>query len=66
MAHILGQIDELVIAEAAAAGTPLVGKSFQQAHNAHLVDAAIAGVWEGEYLSCPMKPKASLKKVFLF
>jgi len=27
MAHVIGQIDDLVIAEAAAAGTPLVGKN---------------------------------------
>jgi len=47
MAHVLGQINELVIAEVAVAGTPLVGKTLEQAHNSHLVDAAIVGVWEG-------------------
>jgi len=46
MAHILGQVDDLVIAEAAAADTPLVGKSIAHAHIDHIVDASIIGVWE--------------------
>ena len=65
MAHILGQIDELLIAEAAAAGTPLVGKTLQQAHNSHLVDAAIVGVWEGGIFVLPDEAKTITKKSIL-
>jgi len=53
LAHIIGQIDDLVIAEAAAAGTPLVGKTIAQAHTSHLVDASIVGLWENGKFSIP-------------
>jgi voltage-gated potassium channel len=46
MAHIIGQIDDLLIAEAAAAGTPLVGKTVEQTLATHLIDASIVGHWE--------------------
>jgi voltage-gated potassium channel len=46
MAHIIGQIDDMVIAEAAAAGTPIVGKTIEQVQALHLVDASIVGLWE--------------------
>jgi voltage-gated potassium channel len=36
----------MVIAEAAAAGTPLVGKTIAQTRTTHLVDASIVGLWE--------------------
>jgi Trk K+ transport system NAD-binding subunit len=65
MAHILGQIDELVIAEAAAAGTPLVGKTIEQARSSHLVDAAIVGVWEGGIFVLPNEAKTINKKSIL-
>jgi voltage-gated potassium channel len=65
MAHILGQIDELVIAEAASAGTPLVGKTLQQAHNSHLVDAAIVGIWEDGIFVLPDETKTITKKSIL-
>jgi Trk K+ transport system NAD-binding subunit len=53
MAHVIGQIDELIIAEAAAAGTPLVGKTIESIQSSHLIDAAIVGVWEGGTFSFP-------------
>jgi voltage-gated potassium channel len=53
MAHVIGQIDDLVIAEAAAAGTPLVGKTISQTRAAHLVDASIVGLWEDGNFSLP-------------
>jgi voltage-gated potassium channel len=55
MAHVIGQIDDLVIAEAAAAGTPLVGKTLEQAHSSHIVDASIIGVWEAGVFILPRK-----------
>lgn len=53
MAHIIGQIDDMVIAEAAAAGTPLVGKTVAQTLATHLVDASIVGLWEDGKFSLP-------------
>ena len=65
MAHTLGQIDELIIAEAAAAGTPLVGKTLEQVHSFHLVDAAIVGIWEGGLFILPDETKIINKKSIL-
>jgi voltage-gated potassium channel len=65
MAHIIGQIDELVIAEASAARTPLVGKTIEQAHTSHLVDASIVGVWEGGIFSLPKNNKIITNKSVL-
>jgi voltage-gated potassium channel len=53
MAHTIGQIDDMVIAEAAAAGTPLVGKTVAQTLATHLVDAPIVGLWEDGKFSLP-------------
>jgi voltage-gated potassium channel len=53
MAHIIGQIDDMVIAEAAAVGTPLVGKTVAQTLATHLVDASIVGLWEDGKFSLP-------------
>jgi len=65
MAHILGPIDDLVIAEAAAAGTPLVGKTLEQVRSFHLVDAAIVGIWEGGIFILPDETKIISKKSIL-
>ncbi len=65
MAHIIGQVDDLVIAEAAAAGTPLVGKTLEQAHASHIVDASIIGVWEGGIFVLPKKNMTITKKSIL-
>ena len=61
----IGQIDTLVIAEAAAAGTPLVGKTLEQAHASHIVDASIIGVWEGGVFLLPRKDMIITKKSIL-
>jgi Trk K+ transport system NAD-binding subunit len=53
MAHIIGQIDDMVIAEAAAAGTPIVGKTIEQVQALHIVDASIVGIWEDGIFSLP-------------
>jgi voltage-gated potassium channel len=53
MAHVIGQIDDLVVAEAAACGTPLVGKTVDQVHAGKLFDASIVGIWEGGDFSLP-------------
>jgi voltage-gated potassium channel len=44
--HIIGQLDDLAIAEAAAAGTPLVGKTVREADLRGRFDLNVAGAWE--------------------
>ncbi len=46
MAHVIGQIDELVIAEAAIAHTPLVRKTLAQADLMNMAGVTVAGIWE--------------------
>ncbi len=53
MAHVIGQIDDLIVAEAAAAGTPLVGKTVDEVHGGKLFDPSIVGIWEGGNFSLP-------------
>ena len=65
MAHVIGQIDDLVIAEAAAAGTPLVGITYDQAQASHIVDASIVGVWEGGVFMLPQKNNIITNKSIL-
>ena len=50
--HIIGQFDKLLIAEVTAAGTPLVGKTLQEAGLGREVGVSVLGVWErGEFQS---------------
>ncbi|MDH4071443.1 MAG: ion channel, partial [Ignavibacteria bacterium] len=50
MAHVVGQVDDLLIAEATAAGTPLVGKTLQETKFREMVGTTIVGIWErGEF-----------------
>ena len=65
MAHVIGQIDDLVIAEAAAAGTPLVGRTLEQAHASHIVDASIVGIWEGGVFVLPRNSMTITKNSIL-
>lgn len=46
MAHVIGQFDQLLIAEAAAAGTPLVGRTLQQNGLREKTRLSVVGVWE--------------------
>lgn len=48
--HPIGQLDELVIAEAATAGTSLVGRSLKEAALGSTLNVVVAGMWErGRY-----------------
>ncbi len=48
--HVIGQFDELLIAEASAAGTPLVGRTLKQIRLRDHVNITVSGVWErGRY-----------------
>ena len=50
VAHIIGQFDKLLIAEATAAGTPMEGKTLAEARLRSLAGVNVVGVWErGEF-----------------
>ncbi len=44
--HVIGQFDELLIAEATAANTPLVGRTIRQINLREHVNVNIIGVWQ--------------------
>ncbi len=44
--HVIGQLDQLAIAEVAAAGTPLVGKTVRETDLRSRFNLNVAGVWE--------------------
>ena len=46
LAHVLGEFDELLIAEATATRTPLVGKSLAEAGLRRMTGTSVIGVWE--------------------
>lgn len=45
-AHIIGRFEELFIAEATAAGTPLLGKTLAECRLRELFEVTVVGVWE--------------------
>ncbi len=50
LTHIVGTFDDLCIAEAAAAETPLVGKSLKESHIREYTNCTVVGVWNrGEF-----------------
>ena len=50
MAHVIGEFGRLAIAEATAAGTPLVGKTLRETQLRSNLGLTVVGVWEqGEY-----------------
>ncbi|MEE2657665.1 MAG: NAD-binding protein [Candidatus Latescibacterota bacterium] len=52
MAHIIGSFDELFIAEATVARTPLVGKTLAEANLRRTVGISVVGIWErGQFFS---------------
>ena len=56
LAHVIGEFDELQIAEANVRNTPLVGKTLRESCLRELVGVNVLGVWErGEFL--PPEPE---------
>jgi len=50
LAHLVGKFDNLLIAEALCAGTPLVGKTLKETNLRKNVGVCVVGVWErGEF-----------------
>jgi voltage-gated potassium channel len=52
-AHVIGQFDQLVIAEATAAATPLVGKTVLESRLRDLIGVTVVGVWERGHFETP-------------
>jgi voltage-gated potassium channel len=49
-AHVIGEFGDLYIAEAAAAGTPLIGKTLAECHLEETIGIGVIGTWErGEF-----------------
>jgi Trk K+ transport system NAD-binding subunit len=46
MSHVIGRFDDLLIAEATAHRTPLVGKTLRESHLRENVGVTVVGVWE--------------------
>ena len=46
LAHLVGRIDNLIIAEATMAGTPLVGKTLREINLRALTGLTVVGIWE--------------------
>ncbi|MBK9167238.1 MAG: NAD-binding protein [Bryobacterales bacterium] len=45
-AHVIGEFDDMMVAEAAAANTPLVGRTLREARLREQFHLSVAGVWE--------------------
>jgi voltage-gated potassium channel len=64
--HVIGRFGELLIAEAVAAGTPLVGRTLREIRLPDHVAVNVIGVWErGEFRSAGPETKISSSTVLL-
>lgn len=65
-AHVIGHFDKLLMAEATAAGTPLVGKSLAETRLREMVGLNVLGVWErGRYESARATTRLSSNTVLV-
>jgi len=66
VAHIIGQFDQLFIAEATANGTPLVGKTIAEARLREMAGISVIGVWErGEFETAYPETRISANTVLV-
>ncbi len=59
--HVIGRLDQLVIGEAPAIDTPLVGKTIQESQLRQVTGASVIGVWERGKFKTAM-PDTSINK----
>jgi voltage-gated potassium channel len=65
-AHVIGNLDELVVAEASASGTPLVGKTLGESGLRSLTGVTVVGLWErGQLLPAGPETRIGQHSVFL-
>lgn len=66
LAHVIGHIDDLAIAEATASGTPLMGKTLAEAKLEELVGLHVIGAWEhGSFVQANPEVRISSRMVLL-
>jgi voltage-gated potassium channel len=53
MAHVIGQVDDILIAEATVSGTPLAGKTLRESNLSQLAGICVVGIWEGREFFLP-------------
>lgn len=64
-AHVIGNLDELVVAEASATGTPLVGQTLAESRLRSLTGVTVVGSWEQGQL-VPSGPDTRIGQHSLF
>ena len=66
LTHIVGRFDDLCIAEAAVAETPLVGKTLKESHLRENTDCHVIGVWNrGDFQAATPNTKISENTVLV-
>lgn len=66
LAHVIGQFDQLQIAEATVAGTPLVDKTLLESRLREILGINVIGVWErGRFESASAQTKMTAKQVLV-
>ncbi len=67
IAHVIGQFDELHIAEATATGTPMVGKTLEEIGLRREMGITVIGVWErGQFSTALPESKVHENTVLVF
>jgi voltage-gated potassium channel len=65
-AHVIGTLDELVVAEACATGTPLVGQTLAESRLRSLTGVTVVGAWEqGQLIPCGPETRIGQHSLFL-
>ena len=62
--NVIGNIDSLLIAEAPAMRTPLVGKSLQQSKLRETTGITVVGLWERGRFEMPRQQHTSIPQLF--
>jgi Trk K+ transport system NAD-binding subunit len=65
-AHVIGNLDELVVAEACATGTPLVGQTLAESRLRSLTGVTVVGAWDqGQLIPCGPETLIGQHSLFL-
>ncbi|MCF7675599.1 MAG: NAD-binding protein [Akkermansiaceae bacterium] len=65
-AHVVGNLNELVVAEACATGTPLVGQTLAESRLRSLTGVTVVGTWEqGQLIPCGPETLIGQHSLFL-
>ena len=65
-AHVIGQFDQLLIAEATAAGTPMIGQTLEEIGLRKKLGITVVGVWEqGQFVTARPETQVSSNTVLV-